>query len=255
MTHGRSEERACPRSTRTGQPGTRPAGEPAQPGPRVLPVRRPDLATPRLPRNIVEHFNGDLRPVNIQPAYDGHRDLLTLPRAPGARHASIVIPELGTAPARHKRTPPLSTSSIGRRDWGPHAEPLLSPVGFVPLYLGEPQLRCEAHRPGVRALGKQHHRLAGKRAYEPAECRRARLGGVPESPRLRQEQVAELDLPVSSRRTVPRCSPKNDLADHGSVEIDYEKAGAPLGRPWHLALELVTWPRTTEVGAHIRRGQ
>jgi hypothetical protein len=82
-----------------------------------------------------------------------------------------------------------------------------------------------------------------------------RLGGVPASPRLRQEQVAELGLPGSRRRTVPRYPPENDLADHGSVEIDYEKAGAPLGRPGHLALKLVTRPGATEVGAHLWRGQ
>jgi len=78
-----------------------------------------------------------------------------------------------------------------------------------------------------------------------------RIGGVPESPRLRQEQVAELGLPGSSRRTVPGCPAENDLADHGSVEIDYEKAGAPPGFPGHLALKLVTRPGATEVGAHL----
>jgi hypothetical protein len=50
---------------------------------------------------------------------------------------------------------------------------------------------------------------------------------------------------------VPRCSHENDLVDHGSVEIDYEKAGAPLGRPKHLALKLVMRPGATEVGAHL----
>jgi hypothetical protein len=54
---------------------------------------------------------------------------------------------------------------------------------------------------------------------------------------------------------VPRCSPENDLADHGSVEIDYEKAGVRLGRPGHLALELVTRLGATEVGADLWRGQ
>jgi hypothetical protein len=67
--------------------------------------------------------------------------------------------------------------------WGPHAEPLLGAVGLEPLYLGEPQLRREAHRADVGGLGKERHRLAGKHAGEPAECRCARLGGVPESPR------------------------------------------------------------------------
>src|ERR1700730_16859583 len=122
--------------------------------------------------------------------------------------------------------PTLSYERSRLSDRAPHAEPLLGAVGFEPLYLGEPQLRREAHRAGVGGLGKEHHRLGGKMAGDPAECRCARLGGVPESPRLRQEQVAELGLPRSSRRTVPRCSPENDLADHGSVEIDCEMAWA-----------------------------
>jgi hypothetical protein len=59
-----------------------------------------------------------------------------------------------------------------------------------------------------------------------AECRGARLGGVP-APHPRQEQVAELGLPGSSRRTGPRCPAEKDLADHRSIEIDHEKARAP----------------------------
>lgn len=47
-----------------------------------------------------------------------------------------------------------------------------------------------------RALGPggEHDRFAGRHVGEPAECRCARLGGVPASPRLWQEQVAELGL-------------------------------------------------------------
>ena len=59
------------------------AGEPRQPGPQVLPVGRGDLAAPHLPGHGVEIVEGDLLPVDIQPAYDGHRDLLKLRR--GAR--------------------------------------------------------------------------------------------------------------------------------------------------------------------------
>jgi hypothetical protein len=59
------------------------AGEPRQPGPQVRPVSRGDLAAPHLPGAGVEVVEGDLLPVNIQPAYDGHRDLLKLRR--GAR--------------------------------------------------------------------------------------------------------------------------------------------------------------------------
>ncbi len=105
-------------------------------------------------------------------------------------------------------------------DRGPHAVPLLGVPGFEPASFGEAQLRGEAHRAGVGGLGLEHHRLAGKLAREPAKCRRARLGGIPESPRLRQEHVTDLGLPG----TVLRCPPDNHLADHGSVEIDDEKA-------------------------------
>src|SRR6202034_3196211 len=82
-----------------------------------------------------------------------------------------------------------------------------------------------------------------------------RLGGVAESPRLRPEQVAELGLPGRVRMPVLMCPPENDLADHGSVEIDREKAWRPLGCRGHLALELVTRPRSAEVGADLRGGE
>jgi len=44
-------------------------------------VGRGDLAASDLPSRGVEVVEGDLFPVDIQPAYDGHRDLLTLRRA------------------------------------------------------------------------------------------------------------------------------------------------------------------------------
>jgi hypothetical protein len=59
------------------------AGEPGQPGPQVHPVSRADLAAAHLPGARVKVVEGDLLPVDIQPAYDGHRDLLKLRR--GAR--------------------------------------------------------------------------------------------------------------------------------------------------------------------------
>ena len=59
------------------------AGEPGQPGPQVRPVGRGDLAAAHLPGRGVEIVEGDLLPVDIQPAYDGHQDLLKLRR--GAR--------------------------------------------------------------------------------------------------------------------------------------------------------------------------
>lgn len=46
----------------------------------------------------------------------------------------------------------------------------------------------------VGGLGAEHHRLAGKRAGEPVECRCARIGGAPASPRFRQEDVAGLGI-------------------------------------------------------------
>jgi hypothetical protein len=58
-------------------------GEPAQPAAQVLPVGRADLAAHHLPGSGIEVVEGDLLPVDVQPAYDGHRDLLKLQgRAP-----------------------------------------------------------------------------------------------------------------------------------------------------------------------------
>jgi len=56
-------------------------GEPDQPGSQVLPVGRADLPAAHLPGHGVEVVESDLLPVDIQPAYDGHRDLLKLGRA------------------------------------------------------------------------------------------------------------------------------------------------------------------------------
>ena len=57
------------------------AGEPRQPGTQVLPIGRGDLTPADLPGHGVQIVEGQLLPVDIQPAYDRHRDLLTLPRA------------------------------------------------------------------------------------------------------------------------------------------------------------------------------
>jgi len=78
-----------------------PPGEPGQPGPQVLPVSRRDLAPLHLPGHRVEIVEGQLLPVDIQPAYDGHRDLLTLP---GRLHA----------PARGLLTQPIVTPKLAR---------------------------------------------------------------------------------------------------------------------------------------------
>jgi hypothetical protein len=66
------------------------AGEPRQPGPQVLPVGRGDLAAPHLPGHGIQAVEGQLLSVDIQPAYDGHRDLLTLPRAPERPNADCL---------------------------------------------------------------------------------------------------------------------------------------------------------------------
>ena len=44
------------------------------------PVSRGNLAALHLPGDGVQVVEGDLLPVDIQPAYDGHRDLLKLQR-------------------------------------------------------------------------------------------------------------------------------------------------------------------------------
>src|SRR5262249_24541357 len=86
--------------------GLAPAGEPGQPGPHVLPVRRGDLTALDLPSRGVEIVEGDLLPVDIQPAYDRHRDLLTLPKAPQAPAREIgytangEASELGRSPRK-----------------------------------------------------------------------------------------------------------------------------------------------------------
>jgi hypothetical protein len=56
------------------------AGEPRQPGPQVRPVGRGDLAALHLPGHRVQIVEGQLLPVDVEPAYDGHRDLLKLQR-------------------------------------------------------------------------------------------------------------------------------------------------------------------------------
>src|SRR5258705_156879 len=55
------------------------AGEPRKPGPQVRPAGRDDLAAPHLPGHDVHIVEGQLLPVDAEPAYDGHRDLLKPP--------------------------------------------------------------------------------------------------------------------------------------------------------------------------------
>src|ERR1700748_1099660 len=49
-------------------------------GPQVRPVSRGDLAALHLPGHCVQVAGRELLPVDIKPAYDGHRDLLKLQR-------------------------------------------------------------------------------------------------------------------------------------------------------------------------------
>jgi len=57
-----------------------PAAEPRQPGPQVPAVGPGDLSALHLPRRGVQVVERELLPVDIEPAYDGHRDLLKLQR-------------------------------------------------------------------------------------------------------------------------------------------------------------------------------
>jgi len=98
------------------------AGEPGQPGPQVLPVGRADLAALHLPGLGVEVVEGDLLPVDIQPAYDGHRDLLKLrsahARAPCELPTRSILPRLSwgglLAPGRG---PQLSPARCMSSNW------------------------------------------------------------------------------------------------------------------------------------------
>jgi hypothetical protein len=51
----------------------------------MRPIRRGDPAPLQLTSVAVDTIEGDLIPMDIQSSYDGHRDLLKLPRAAIAR--------------------------------------------------------------------------------------------------------------------------------------------------------------------------
>ena len=95
-------------------------GEPGQPLRQVLAVGRADLPAPHLPGLGIDIVEGDLLPVDIQPAYDGHRDLLKLPRTP----------RNGAAPGT---TWMLPASIFTRLSWGG-----LLPDGPMPLHPAQP---------------------------------------------------------------------------------------------------------------------
>jgi GAF domain len=112
--------------------------------------------------------------------------------------------------------------SVEGRLWGvmvvdSRAEPL--PAGTEERMAGftEPPARREARGRASRVPLRMPQRRTRIPTLPAGTCSRARPARCP----------------------VPRCSPENDLADHGSVEIDHEKAGRPLGRPRDLALKLV----------------
>jgi hypothetical protein len=66
------------------------AGEPRQPAPQMHAVGRGDLAPLHLPGRGVQVVERDLLPVNVEPAYDGHRDLLKLRRGPQSPRAKCL---------------------------------------------------------------------------------------------------------------------------------------------------------------------
>jgi len=67
------------------------AGEPHQPGTQVRAVGRGDLAPHHLPRHGVQVVERELLPVDIQPAYDRHRDLLKLQRGISTRANAYAV--------------------------------------------------------------------------------------------------------------------------------------------------------------------
>jgi hypothetical protein len=66
-------------------------GEPRHPGAQVLPVGRDDLTPLDLPAHRVDIVERQLLPVDIQPAYDRHPDLLKLPGRPARRPARELL--------------------------------------------------------------------------------------------------------------------------------------------------------------------
>ena len=139
----------------------------------------------------------------------------------------------------------------------PHPEPLLGTELLESRHLGEPQPLGETHGGDVGGLGAEHQRLARQRDVGPLEDGRTRLGGVTASPRARQEQVAQLRLPTLGHDvpgTLGVAPVDGDHADHPSVEVDDEQAGAsPRLRRDH-PLQLVARLRSPEVRTHLRRG-
>src|SRR5215470_2277206 len=95
------------------------AAEPGQPGAQVRAVGRGDLAAPDLPGDSVEVVEGDLLPVDIQPAYDWHRDLLKLQGAHSA-HTRMTTNPIVTASELRRFLLHTSTSSATHADLPMH---------------------------------------------------------------------------------------------------------------------------------------
>jgi hypothetical protein len=96
-----------------------PAGEPRQPGAQMHPVSRGDLTALDLPGHGVQVVESQLLPVDIQPAYDRHRDLLMLPGAPKRPHAKLVtqpiVPRLSWGgPCWRTATAPAQPPNAGQ---------------------------------------------------------------------------------------------------------------------------------------------
>ena len=94
----------------------------------MRPVGRRDLAALHLPGHGVEIVEGDLLPMDVQSAYDGHRDLLKLRRgARSAPHANCL------------------RSMMTRLSWGglpaPGRRPQLSSGPMHVIYMSEPPVR------------------------------------------------------------------------------------------------------------------
>jgi hypothetical protein len=75
------------------------AGEAFQPGAQVQAVGRGDATRGHRPRVLIEVVEGQLLTMQIQPAYDGHRNLLELLNPPGVETSKAPRPNRRTATA------------------------------------------------------------------------------------------------------------------------------------------------------------
>ena len=143
------------------------AGEPRQPGPQMHPVGRGDLAALHLPGRGVQIVERELLPVDVEPAYDGHRDLLKLQRGVPAPRANAYAvnrdaSELRRSPGERHRpqlSPARCMSSICTRTGPlPRAQPTATgpsqpatPHADILPSLVFPQLRRHPRRYSAKA--------------------------------------------------------------------------------------------------------